>query len=122
MDEREQAEACYRRMYEGMVAKDENVLREALAPSFALTHMTGMRQPREAFIQSVLDGTLNYRSVKHQGIAVQLHDGHAELTGQTLVRAAVFGGGWRTWRLQLRCRAIREDGKWQISEAKASTY
>ena len=36
-------------MYQGMVEKDASILREVLAPEFVLVHMTGMRQPLEAF-------------------------------------------------------------------------
>lgn len=122
MDEKEQIEECYRRMYQGMTEKDEAILREVLAASFVLIHMTGMRQSLDAFIRAVQDGTLSYCSAQHQNIMVQVHGDRAELTGQSLVRAAVFGGGWHTWRLQLNCQAARNDGKWQITQAKASTY
>ena len=62
MDDRKAAEACYRRMYQGMVEKDERILREVLTPEFVLVHMTGMQQSLEAFIQTVQNGTLNYSS------------------------------------------------------------
>lgn len=81
MDEKEALAACYRRMYQGMVEKDESILREVLAPCFVLVHMTGMRQPLEAFIQAVQDGTLNYSSVRHQKIVVHLEGEHGELAG-----------------------------------------
>ncbi|MGI6006299.1 MAG: nuclear transport factor 2 family protein [Ruminococcus sp.] len=122
MDDREIAEACYCRMYQGMVEKDEPILREVLAPEFVLIHMTGMRQPLEAFIQAVQNGTLNYSSALHQKIIVHLDGEHGKLTGQSLVHAAVFGGGWHTWRLQLVCSLAKQDGKWQITKAIASTY
>ena len=105
-----------------MVEKDESILREVLAPEFVLIHMTGMRQPLEAFIQSVQDSTLNYSSARHQKIAVQLDGDRGKLTGQSLVHAAVFGGDWHTWRLQLVCHLAKQGGKWRITEAIASTY
>lgn len=122
MDETEQIRECYRRMYDGMAEKDEAVLREVLTPGFVLAHMTGMRQTLDEFIRAVLDGTLNYASARHQNIAVRLNDSRAELTGQSVVRAAVFGGGWHVWHLQLSCRLVKKDGKWRIAEADASTY
>ena len=51
---------AYIRMYDGMIAKDEKVLQDVLDDSFVLIHMTGMRQPKDAFIKAVMDGTLNY--------------------------------------------------------------
>lgn len=122
MDDREAAEACCHRMYQGMVEKEESILRDALAPEFVLIHMTGMRQPLDAFIQAIQDGTLNYSSARHQKIDVQLDGDCGKLMGQSLVHAAVFGGGWHTWRLQLVCRLAKQDGKWRITEARASTY
>lgn len=123
MSDQEGPRDCYRLMYQGMVEKDEAVLRQVLAPEFTLTHMTGMRQTREEFVRAVLDGTLSYAWAQHQGIVVRdVREAQAELVGQSLVRAAVFGGGYQTWRLQLRCRLVWRDGRWQVADAEASTY
>lgn len=122
MDDRNRVEECYRLMYEGMVNKDEDLLQEVLDPAFVLIHMTGMRQPKAEFIWAVRDGTLNYSSARHQHMDVSVKGKEAELIGKSLVHAAVFGGGWHTWRLQLRCKLRKNDGVWQITEAKASTY
>ena len=51
---------AYKKMYEGMIAKDEGILNEVLDDSFVLVHMTGMRQAKDAFIKAVMNGTLNY--------------------------------------------------------------
>ncbi len=59
---------AYTRMYEGMIAKDEHILREVLDDSFVLVHMTGMRQSKDAFIKAVMDGTLNYYSAEHENM------------------------------------------------------
>ena len=122
MSDKEQAEACYRQMYRGMIEKDLGLLSEVLDDSFVLVHMTGMLQHKEAFIQAVENGTLNYYSADHQRMDVEIHGDTAELVGQSLVNAAVFGGGRHTWHLQLRLQLIRTDGAWKVTEAKASTY
>lgn len=105
-----------------MVNQDEELLQEVLDPSFALVHMTGMRQPKSEFIRAVMNGTLNYSSVRHQHIDVNIKGNEAELTGKSLVHAAVFGGGWHTWRLQLQCSLKETDGVWLLTEARASIY
>ena len=122
MGEQEKIATCYRRMYDGMIRKDRALLSDVLDGSFVLIHMTGMRQGKEAFIRAVEDGTLNYYAADHQHISADIHGDTAELIGQSLVRAAVFGGGEHTWHLQLRCRLIRQNDTWKITEAKASTY
>ena len=122
MSDKEQVEACYRQMYRGMIEKDRGLLSGVLDDSFVLVHMTGMRQRKEAFIRAVEDGTLNYYSANHQRVDAQVNGDAADLVGQSLVSAAVFGGGRHTWHLQLSLKLIRADGAWKVTEARASTY
>ena len=122
MSDKEQIEACYRQMYRGMVEKDRGLLSEVLDDTFVLIHMTGMRQSKEAFIRAVENGTLSYYSADHRRIDAEIRGDTAELVGQSVVNAAVFGGGRNTWHLQLRLKMIRVVGTWKITEARASTY
>ena len=113
---------AYIRMYDGMIAKDEKVLQDVLDDSFVLIHMTGMRQPKDAFIKAVMDGTLNYYSAQHENLPVEISGDTAVLTGKSYLAAAVFGGGRRGWRLQQKCSLIKTDDGWKITESTASTY
>ena len=113
---------AYIRMYGGMIAKDELILREVLDDSFVLVHMTGMRQPKQAFIKAVLNGTLNYFSAEHENMPVEISGNTAVLTGQSYVAAAVFGGGRSNWHLQQKCSLKKTDGVWKITRSVASTY
>ena len=122
MSEQEKIINCYREMYRGMIDKERSVLDDVLDDSFVLVHMTGMRQTKEAFIRAVEDGTLNYFSANHQRMDANIDGRHAELLGQSIVSAAVFGGGRHTWHLQLKLKLVQKDGAWSIMEAKASTY
>ena len=122
MSAKEQIEACYRQMYRGMIEKDRGLLSEVLGDTFVLVHMTGMRQSKEAFIRAVEDGTLNYYSADHQRMDAEICGDTAEFTGQSVVHAAVFGGGRHTWHLQLRLKLIRVGGTWKVTGAKAATY
>jgi ketosteroid isomerase-like protein len=112
----------YVRMYEGMIAKDESILRKVLGDSFVLVHMTGMRQPKDAFIKAVLNGTLNYYSAEHENMPLEINGDTAILTGQSYVAAAVFGGGKSNWHLQQKCSLKKTDGVWKIIRSVASTY
>ena len=122
MSDKEKIESCYRQMYLGMVEKDRSILSEVLDDSFVLLHMTGMRQSKAAFIRAVEDGKLNYYSADHQRMETNVSGNQAELIGQSVVNAAVFGGGSHTWRLQLKLKLIQREDSWKITEAKASTY
>ena len=122
MKDKDRIEDCYRQMYIGMIQKDRNALSEVLDDSFVLVHMTGMRQSKTAFIRAVEDGTLNYYSADHQQMETKVSGDKAGFIGQSMVNAAVFGGGPHTWRLQLKMKLIQRAGSWKITEAKASTY
>lgn len=122
MEDKEHIINAYKKMYEGMVSKDEEILREVLDDSFVLVHMTGMRQPKEEFIEAVLNGTLNYFSAEHEHMPVEINGDTAIITGQSYVAAAVFGGGRSNWRLQQKCSMSKIGGEWKITRAVASTY
>jgi ketosteroid isomerase-like protein len=121
-NEKQLIQEAYIRMYEGMIAKDESILREVLDDSFVLVHMTGMRQSKEAFIKAVLDGTLNYYSAEHDSKPVEISGDTAILTGQSYVAAAVFGGGRYNWHLQQKCSLKKTNGVWKITRSVAGTY
>lgn len=122
MEDKELVKNAYKKMYEGMIAKDEKILDEVLDDSFVLVHMTGMRQLKDAFIKAVMDGTLNYFSAEHEHMPVEISGDTAVLTGQSYVAAAVFGGGRSNWHLQQKCSLKKVNGDWKITQSVASTY
>ena len=122
MTDKEQIIQLYKEMYTAMVNKDIAELERVHDDSFMLVHMTGMRQPKEVYISSIMDGTLNYYSAEHEDMQVEVKDNTAVLIGRSRVNAAVFGGGKHTWRLQLRFQLVKKNGEWRFSLASASTY
>ncbi len=124
MDDREACAKLYRDLCAASVAKDEAGMSAVLADDYVLVHMTGMRQSKRAYIESVLDGTLNYYATEHESVVVDISvDGeHARIRGRSHVTAAVFGGGQHKWRLQQDLKAEKRDGAWLLVESRASTY
>ena len=122
MTDKEQIIQLYKEMYTAMVKKDRAELERVHDDGFVLVHMTGMRQPKEVYISSIMDGTLNYYSAEHEDMQVEINGDIAVLTGRSKVTAAVFGGGKHTWRLQLRFQLVKKNGQWRFALASASTY
>lgn len=122
MEDKEMIVNAYKKMYEGMIKKDEKILDEVLDDSFGLVHMTGMRQSKDAFIKAVMNGTLNYFSAEHEHMPIEISGDTAVLTGQSYVAAAVFGGGRSNWHLQQKCSLKKVSGDWKITGSVASTY
>jgi len=122
MNDKELIIALYHQMYQAMVEKDTATLNRIHAPEFVLVHMTGLRQAKQAYIQAIADGTLNYYSAEHEQMDVAVNNEHATLQGRSRVLAAVFGGGRHSWNLQLTFQLVKRDGHWLFTESRASTY
>ncbi len=122
MTDKEQIIQLYKEMYTAMVNKDRAELERVHDDSFVLVHMTGMRQPKEVYISSIMDGTLNYYSAEHEDMQADIKGNTAVLIGKSKVTAAVFGGGKHTWRLQLRFQLVKKNSEWRFALASASTY
>ena len=122
MNDKEKIEEAYRKMYEGMVAKDRELLNEALDDSYVLVHMTGMHQSKKEFIDAVMNGTLNYYSSEQVSADMKVDGDTAVMTGRSVVVAAVFGGGRGTWHLQQKCSLKKIDENWKITRSVVSTY
>jgi len=121
-DDRQQIQQLYETMYQAMVAKDTATLNRVYADEMVLIHMTGMRQSKRQYLDAIADGTLNYYSAQHEQMDINIDGDHATMTGRSRVSAAVFGGGRSTWRLQLRFKLVKRDGRWLFTEASAGTY
>lgn len=122
MDDKQQIIELYYQMYRAMVEKDTVTLDSIHADEFVLIHMTGMRQSKQAYIQAIANGTLNYYSAEHEQLDVTIDRNRAILTGRSRVTAAVFGGGKHTWQLQLHFNLRKDNNQWLFTSSEASTY
>ena len=122
MTDQEQITKLYHDMYRAMVEKNRAELERVHDESFVLLHMTGMRQSKQVYIDSIMNGTLNYYTEETEQLDIQVNGDSAVMTGRSRVNAAVFGGGKHTWRLQLKFDLIKRPDGWKLTSAQASTY
>ena len=122
MSDTEQIQALYLCLYDGMMRKDRAMLDRVLDDRFVLIHMTGLRQTKAEFIEAVLDGTLNYYAVRHEGLPVTVRGDQGELIGRAQVTAEVFGSRRETWPLQQALVLEKVDGNWKVVQSTASAY
>ena len=122
LTDEQQIKNLYEEMWQALQAKDIATLDKIHAEEFYLLHMTGMKQPKAEYLRCVREGVLNYFSARTENIFVEVNGAKGNLTGQSRVEAAVFGGGKNTWRLQLAFEVEKRGGKWILISGKASTY
>ena len=122
MTDKEEITQLYHDMYAAMVSKDEPELNRVHDDSFVLHHMTGMQQNKQTYIDSIMDGTLNYYEEHTESLNISVNGSDAVMTGRSRVTAAVFGGGLHTWRLQLKFDLVKKADGWKLTGARASTY
>ena len=122
MDDKQQIEQLYKQQYRAMIAKDIAALDSILDDSSVLVHMTGTHQPKKDYLREIKNGTLNYYSVEDDEISITVNGDKAKMTGKSRVNAAVYGGGRHTWKLQIKSKLIKKDGRWSFIEQRASTY
>ena len=122
MTDKEMLALLYEDAYAAMIAKDGKELDRVHDDSFVLVHMTGMRQDKKAFIQAIMNGTLNYFNAETESLDINVTGETAVMTGRSRVAAAVFGGGRHIWRLQLRLHAKKNNQEWKLTKAEASTW
>ena len=108
-----------------MITKDTEVLERLLEDDFVLIHMTGMRQSKQEYLRAIENGTLNYYSCEETILEKDRENDSEDrmhIIGKSRVNAAVFGGGRRTWSLQLDIDLVKKGNEWKITKIKASTY
>lgn len=106
----------YNKMYNFMIDKDVLSLGKMLDDNFVLIHMTGLKQNKKDFLNSINNGTLNYFSNETENIIIE---NKLKFIGQSKVSAAVFGGGKHTWNLELTIELTENN---LIKKITASTY
>ena len=62
--------------------------------------LTGTRQNKKAFIQAIMNGTLNDYACEDGSVEAAVDGLTATVIGKSRVVAAVFGSGKHTWRLK----------------------
>lgn len=122
MDEKDFIKQMYRDLWRCMIDKDAGGFGALVADDYTLTHMTGVVQSKEQFIDGLLRGTFNYYSAHHDEISVSVDGDNAKLTGKSRVLAAVYGKGKHTWRLRGDFTLKKQNGAWRFCASEASTY
>lgn len=106
---------------DAMVLGDTTGLDALLTRGFVLTHLTGYRQPRAAWLRDLDEDRIRYADIDVVEVRVDLDDAAPVLTARTITEATL-PGGVGTWHLQLRQPYREQDGEWLAEECVSSTW
>ena len=122
MSDKELVRKLYIDLCEASINKDLIKLGEILSDDYVLVHMTGMKQTKEDYLDSVKSGELSYFESKHESIDVNVNGDDATIIGKTKTLASPFGTSKSWWSVRQDLKAKKIDGKWILVYSKASSY
>ena len=122
MNDEEIIKELYIKLCNASIEKDINTLTKILADDYVLIHMTGKRQSKKDYINSVLNGELKYYESIHESIRVNINNNEAILTGKTKTLASPFGLSKTWWNLRQDILLKKEKDNWIIKQSQASSY
>ena len=122
MSDKELLRKLYIDLCDASINKDLDKLNEILSDDYILVHMTGMKQSKEDYIESVKSGELAYYESNHESIEVNINGEEATIIGKTKTLASPFGSSKSWWNLRQDLKAKKINGKWILTYSKASSY
>lgn len=118
----EEIKQLYIDLCDASISQDIDKLNSILADDYVLVHMTGKRQSKEEYINSVVNGELKYFKSIHESIEVQIEGNTAKVVGKTRTLASPFGMSKSWWRLRQDLELEKINNEWKIVQSVASTY
>ena len=122
MDDKEILKKLFIDLCEASINKDIKKLKEILAPNYILIHMTGMKQTKEEYINSVQSGELLYFDFIYESIDINTNSDEAVIIAKTKILASPFGMNKTWWNLKQKILVEKISGKWLFLKSQASTY
>lgn len=122
MNEKEILKELYIKLCDASITKNLDILEEILSDDYILVHMTGRKQTKQEYIDSVKNGELKYFKSIHENIEIKINGNEAILIGKTKILASPFGFSKSWWNLKQEILFIKKNGKWTIKKSKAESY
>lgn len=118
----EMIKQIYIDLCDASISRDLEKLNEILAEDYVLIHMTGKKQSKKEYMNSVQNGELKYYESIHEEILVTVEENTAKVIGKTRTLASPFGAGKSWWNLRQDLVMEKINDKWLIKQSKASMY
>lgn len=107
--------------FAAMIDGDVDALGDLLASDATLTHITGMVQTKQGWLNEVAVGSMRYHSIE----VVDVEARGSESTPTLIVRTRTFATIWGSrgiWNLRLRVMFERRGDRWVIARTVESAW
>lgn len=105
----------------GMINRNIDALKETILPEARLSHVTGMVQTRDEWLQQIKAGRMHYFDNHEELFQVTVDGNKAEVISRNRIDARIFGFR-NTWPLQTRTQLVKHEGQWKIISSQSSLY
>jgi hypothetical protein len=101
----------FKAFIQAMISKDKVEMENFLDNSFVLIHMGGNQEPKNHFINDVMEGVLNYYHSKIIEPKIIINNNSAEMNVDINLDAKVYGMKGN-WTLHSKNTFIKKNGRW----------
>ncbi len=109
--DKEEIIKAYEAMCQAMIDRDIAYLRTLHQPY--ITHLSGMKQEREAWLRDIEEGNMVYHGYDIKDIVVSIDGTKAQMNSNTILEATIYGVKGK-WTLPMQTDLIKTNGIWQI--------
>ena len=101
----------FKAFIQAMINKDKVEMENFLDNSFVLIHMGGNQEPKNHFINDIMEGVLNYYHSKIIEPKIIINNNSAEMNVDINLDAKVYGMKGN-WTLHSKNTFIKKNGRW----------
>ena len=101
----------FKAFIQAIISKDKIEMENFLDNSFVLIHMGGNQEPKNHFINDVMEGVLNYYHSKIIEPKIIINNNSAEMNVDINLDAKVYGMKGN-WTLHSKNTFIKKNGRW----------
>ena len=101
----------FKAFIQAMISKDKVEMENFLDNSFVLIHMGGNQEPKNHFINDIMEGVLNYYHSKIIEPKIIINNNSAEMNVDINFDAKVYGMKGN-WTLHSKNTFVKKNGRW----------
>lgn len=117
----QQVAQVVRQQVQGMIADDQELLKQVIAPDAQFTHVTGKVQSRDEWLEQIKRGRIHYYGSKEVLFQASVEGDKALVIMRNELDARIYGFR-NVWQLQSRVELQKRNDQWLIIKSEASMY